>query len=363
MRIYVYAICKNEEKFVKRWYESMSEADGVFVLDTGSSDETVSKLKTLGATVAVKTIKPWRFDEARNESMKLLPDDCDLAVCTDLDEVFDKGWRQNLEKVWRKGVKTVTYKYVWSSDCKGNEQVVLRYDKIHSPKDFIWKYPVHEVLVYTKPRDYKAVFCENIVLRHFPDEKKSRSSYLGLLKSAIYYYPRDPRNYYYLAREYFFLKDYFSAEKTFKKYLSFTDNAYSSEKASAYAFLSDCALFSGDKFSAEKYLLSAISTDPSIREGYVGLCRLYYETKDYAALLFAASRGTKLDDNVGFATDFSINKGVFYDYASIALYHLESYGAAIENARLALKYFPENDRIRKNVDLFMSRNEKKRPVF
>ena len=37
-RIYVYAICKNEEAFAARWAESMAEADGIYVLDTGSTD-------------------------------------------------------------------------------------------------------------------------------------------------------------------------------------------------------------------------------------------------------------------------------------------------------------------------------------
>ena len=44
-KICVYAISKNEEKFVDRWMDSVSEADEVFVLDTGSTDETVEKLK------------------------------------------------------------------------------------------------------------------------------------------------------------------------------------------------------------------------------------------------------------------------------------------------------------------------------
>ena len=44
-KVCVYAICKNEEKFAKKWYESMSEADDIYVLDTGSIDDTVEKLK------------------------------------------------------------------------------------------------------------------------------------------------------------------------------------------------------------------------------------------------------------------------------------------------------------------------------
>ena len=48
LKIAVYAICKNEEKFVDRWVASMKEADSIYVLDTGSKDKTVQKLKKLG---------------------------------------------------------------------------------------------------------------------------------------------------------------------------------------------------------------------------------------------------------------------------------------------------------------------------
>ena len=34
----VYAICKNEAQFADRWMDSMSEADYIVVLDTGSED-------------------------------------------------------------------------------------------------------------------------------------------------------------------------------------------------------------------------------------------------------------------------------------------------------------------------------------
>ena len=47
----VYAISKNESAFVERWMQSMSEADAVVVLDTGSTDDTVEKLRERGATV------------------------------------------------------------------------------------------------------------------------------------------------------------------------------------------------------------------------------------------------------------------------------------------------------------------------
>ena len=92
-KICVYAISKNEEMFVSRWVQSMKEADEIFVLDTGSTDNTVSKLKELGVNVKVREINPWRFDVARNESLNMIPDDYDICVCTVLDEVFEQGWR------------------------------------------------------------------------------------------------------------------------------------------------------------------------------------------------------------------------------------------------------------------------------
>ena len=45
-KVCVYAICKNEEKFVQRWVESMKEADEIYVLDTGSTDNTICLLYT-----------------------------------------------------------------------------------------------------------------------------------------------------------------------------------------------------------------------------------------------------------------------------------------------------------------------------
>ena len=51
MKVCVYAIAKNEEKFVDRWVSSMMEADHICVLDTGSEDGTVEKLADWGVTV------------------------------------------------------------------------------------------------------------------------------------------------------------------------------------------------------------------------------------------------------------------------------------------------------------------------
>ena len=124
MKIAVYAICKNEESFARRWMESMSEADEVFVLDTGSTDRTADLLQELGAKVTKDSIIPWRFDTARNRSLDLVPMDTDICVCTDLDEVFHPGWRKLLESAWQPGTGQASYRYTWSFNSDGSEWVV-----------------------------------------------------------------------------------------------------------------------------------------------------------------------------------------------------------------------------------------------
>ena len=78
LKIVVYAISKNESSFVDRWYESMKEADEIYVLDTGSTDDTVDKLKSHGINVKTEKIIPWRFDVARNKSLEMVPFDTDI---------------------------------------------------------------------------------------------------------------------------------------------------------------------------------------------------------------------------------------------------------------------------------------------
>ena len=79
MKIAVYAICKNEEKFVKRFLDSCKDADGIFILDTGSTDATAlavsnwvaGNLPERCAQVSwhSRAFSPWRFDVARNASL------------------------------------------------------------------------------------------------------------------------------------------------------------------------------------------------------------------------------------------------------------------------------------------------------
>ena len=68
----------------------MKQADHIIVLDTGSEDNTVELLQSLGVEVHEKTYEHFRFDTARNDSLDLVPEEYNIRVCTDLDEKFEQ---------------------------------------------------------------------------------------------------------------------------------------------------------------------------------------------------------------------------------------------------------------------------------
>ena len=220
--ITVYAICKNEKAFVRRWLVSMSEADHICVLDTGSDDGTVEEFKAASAALGiadkliidVKVISPWRFDVARNENMKQIPDDTDIIISTDLDEVLAKGWSEKLAATYKEkpGANCYYYLFAWSHDEKNNPTRIISYNKCspYMKGEIYWKYPCHETLTYTET--YKQhhtqggvwIEREEPLLFHFPDNSKSRGGYLKLLELRAEESPEDLYGLFYLAREYTF---------------------------------------------------------------------------------------------------------------------------------------------------------------
>ena len=88
MKVAAYAIALNEEKHAQRWADTTKDADFRLVCDTGSTDKTVEILRSNGITVYEISVKPWRFDVARNTAQSLLPADIDVCLSLDLDETL-----------------------------------------------------------------------------------------------------------------------------------------------------------------------------------------------------------------------------------------------------------------------------------
>ena len=352
MKICVYAISKNEEKFVDRWMENVKEADEVYVLDTGSTDNTVQKLKSNGAIVKEEIFDSFRFDVARNKSLDMVPLDTDICVCLDLDEVIEKGWRKKLEKIWKNDTTRLRYNYNWSFDEYGKPAVNFYIEKIHSRNNYKWTHPVHEVLTYLSDIE-RFITTDEITVNHYPDRNKSRSSYLPLLELSVKENPNDDRNMHYLGREYMYYGKWNESIDTLIKHLNMKTATWKDERCASMRFISRCYINLNRYDEAKMWLDKAINEAPYLRDPYVEMALLEYRLKNWNMVKKYCLDALKLDKN----TKSYINEPFSYDHTiydllSLSYYYEGNYKLALENVNKALEISFNNERLKENKKLF-----------
>ena len=351
-KIAVYAITKNEEKHVDRWVNSMKEADAIYVLDTASTDKTVEKLKKYkNVYVTTKKFNLWRFDKARNESLAMVPEEFDICVCTDLDEVFEKGWRKKLEDSWKKDTTRAQYNYNWSLD-ENNKPIVNFYiSKIHSRNNYHWTHPVHEVLTPKTNLD-NVITINDITLNHYPDEKKSRSSYLPLLELSVKEEPMDDRNVHYLGREYMYYGRWNEAIDTLIKHLSLPTALWKDERCASMRFIGRCYKKMGRYEESKMWYQKACIEASYLRDPYIEGALLYYELEDWENVIDWVKKALTIKTKAKSYINevFSWNETP-YDLLAISYYNIGNYVLAYKYSTLALKENPEDERLKKNKSI------------
>lgn len=352
MKICVYAIAKNEEKFVERWVSSMREADGIYVLDTGSTDRTVDKLADLGVTVHQEVIEPWRFDTARNRSLGLVPEDAGVCVCTDLDEVFRPGWRAEIENAWTEDTEQLRYLYIWNFKNDGTPGTSFQYEKAHARHGFQWTHPVHEVLSRTDGKqNWKVSECD-MVLEHHPDHTKSRGQYLPLLELSVQEFPEDDRNAHYLGREYMFYGMWDKAINQLMHHLNMPTAVWKPERCASMRFISRCYLNKGDTKNAFSWAVRAIAECPETREPWVQAEEVAYSMGDWEAARFFGLKAVSIQKKPSIYINEDKAWGAYpYDALAFAEYKLGDISRAIEHTEKALE-FGEDKRLLANLDFY-----------
>lgn len=353
MKIVVYAIAKNESSFVDRWMDSMSEADQVVVLDTGSDDGTAERLQARGAQVTVERIVPWRFDQARNRSLELVPEDTDVCVCTDLDEVFHPGWRSALEGVWTPETRQASYRYTWSFQPDGSEGVMFWQEKIHARRGFRWVHPVHEVLEWVGEGERGPLaLAQGVQLDHHPDPQKSRGQYLPLLELSVAEDPEDDRNLHYLGREYLYYGRWDDCIRTLTRHLALPSAVWRDERAASMRYIARAHARKGERDEARDWYLRAAAEAPHLREPWTDLAMLLYEDQEWDGVLYATACALKIRERPRtYICEAEAWGSLPHDLRCQAYYHTGRLPQALEEARLALAAAPSDPRLMGNAAL------------
>lgn len=349
-KICVYAICKNEEQFVDRWMDAVSEADVVVVTDTGSTDKTVEKLQSRGAIVHEDSIVPWRFDAARNKALSYVPEDMDICVSNDLDEVFETGWRKKLESAWKEEYTRASYLFTWSYHADGSPKIQFPMEKIHQRHGFRWVHPVHEVLEYHGKKPDKSVWVEGIVLNHYPDLSKPRSQYLPLLELSATENPQDDRTMFWLGREYLYHNAYDKGITTLKKHLKLPRAQWGEERSASMRLLAHAYEAKGDLQEAKVWLYRALAECPTVREPHLALAKLGYREEDWVLTYAAAKKGLEITKSSGsYLVEQECWGHGLYDLGAIGAYHLGLFKEAEEYAQKAWEISPNEERLQTNL--------------
>lgn len=338
MKIAVYTITKNEEMFIKRWAESCQEADYRLIVDTGSTDNTVDLAIENGCHVETITISPWRFDDARNAALALIPDDIDMCVSLDADEILLPGWRQHLEAL-PESVTRPRYKYVWSWNPDGTEGLTFWRDHIHKRHGYRWKHPVHEVLTCTGTEI--EAWC-GVEVHHHPDSSKSRAQYLPLLELAVKEDPNGDRNMFYLGRELMYNHRNDEAVKYLRRHLDIS--TWDAERSASMRYLGKLTQ------DSEKWFLKACAEAPNRREPWSDLARFYYEKARWPECLGAVESALRIVDKpLDYICEPEAWGSFVHDIGSVAAWNMGLKNRAIQLCAQAYKVTSYDNRIRLNL--------------
>ena len=349
MKIAVYTISKNEEKHVERWYNSTKEADFHLLADTGSTDRTVEIARNLGITVYEVSVVPFRFDDARNASLALLPADFDYCIALDVDEVLTPGWRQVLEKAHAEGIDRPSYRRIEAFHPDGS--VASEFDgfKVHRRRGIRWKDPIHEVPEWYEDREEIKQRVEGFETHHLQDKEKSRAQYLPMLEAAAKENP-DARNLYYLGREQSYHNQLDKSAENLKRYLELS--IFPQERSAACRILSKC-----EPENAEEWLTKG-TEEYACRESILALANYYYVNREWDVCLLVAKKALEYDKKpMSFLSESWAWGSMADDLVAISSWQLGDFKTAVIHGTKAVEINPNDERLVKNLEFYRSKVE------
>ena len=351
MKIAIYTISKNEEKYVEKWYQSSKEADYHILADTGSTDKTVEIARSLGVTVVPITISPFRFDDARNASLAVVPADADYCISLDVDEVLAPGWKEALAKAHAAGIDRPTYRRIEAFNEDGTIATEFNGFKVHRRTGVRWHYPIHEVPNWYEERDEIQEFITGFEIHHHQNKDTSRKQYLPLLEMAVREKP-DARNLYYLGREQSYYQQNEKCTETLKKYLELS--IFPQERAAACRILGKM-----DPDNAEEWFLKG-TEEFACRESYLALGNYYYLQKDWEPCNLVAKQSLQFTEKpMEFLAEGWAWSHMADDLVAVSAWQLGNYKEALKHGLKALEISPNDDRLQTNVKFYKEKLDAK----
>lgn len=344
MKIAVYAIALNESKHVKRFVEACKGADLIVVSDTGSTDNTFELLQKYGVQAHKISVVPFRFDDARNASLALVPNDVDVCVSLDLDEVPEPDFFDKLRATWTEGTDRAWVMWdtgtIWANN-----------NRVHARHGYRWVKPCHEITVLSRKRAEKDIVVETVV-KHVPDDSKPRTQYLGMLEWAVEEEPLDARMWAYLAREYYFHQRWEDVIRSAGR-LAELGSGWDVERSATWRNCGFAHQQLGNLTEAEQWYLRGTTETPNQLEAWFSLSQFYYTQERWLECFEAAQKVGSLKPDTHYLAD-EATVWRMYDMLALSSWNLGKKGSAKRFARLATELNPDEPRLKENYAYMIS---------
>jgi len=254
-------IAKNEEALIGRCLQSVQGADQIVVVDTGSTDGTVGIVKEHGVTMHHFE---WvdDFAAARNAALSHCTSDYVLSI--DCDEYLEEG---GVEKI-REIIESDKDAYAVTMVAEGTNQKHYPVRLFKRSPEIKWVGEGHEAvnrLGETVP--------VHITYGYSPAHAQDPERMLRIMQKAVETTPNG-RNYYYLAREHYYRKEYEKAIELFTKCVEVSQ--WLPEKADAVLTIARCHWFLSQGDDARRMGLEAVRLNPMFKEALVFLSETHF---------------------------------------------------------------------------------------
>ena len=337
-KIAVYTIALNEEKHVERWYEATKDADYHLIADTGSTDKTIDIAKSLGINIVQISVKPFRFDDARNAALAVLPADIDICLSLDMDEIPQEGFFDAVRKGWVEGT---TKAWVWWD----TGQVWKNNNRLHAREGIRWIKPCHEV---TNSFNGPEKFLEfDLTVYHRPDDTKSRGQYLPMLQMAVDEDPSDARMWAYLTREHYFHQNWKKVIESAEAMLK-AGGWYVERAASCRAAGKAYQHFNNQEMARDWYVKGVKEASDQL-EAWFALAQFNYEIQNWQGCWDCAIKVESLERQTHYQIDKTVWEWRCYDLLSIAGWRLGKKEEAINYCLKAIAGNPKEIRLHNNL--------------
>ena len=299
IKITIYSICKNEIEKIQKFLECFHITDYVCILDTGSTDGTWEYLQEAqkiypNLIIDQKIIDPWRYDNARNTSLTLVPKDTTVYFMMDLDElIFQKDWVNLIRASWDPAFRRGQYIYHRMVDETTNVPLLTFYEhRIHNSS---WHYHgiVHEQL-YNVAED--RIFFDDecikvpIIVWHFPKNTNNKS-YIELCERAVEEEPNNWLMHLQLAIEYEVHNEYLKAIEEYKKIIIESDGLASIEMGRCYASLGKMIYLLGNDDEALQILKKGRELIPECGDNYFIAADIQQKKQDFNQVFSLCQEG------------------------------------------------------------------------